>query len=212
MGRTTRQAISRLRQGVDPEHAGMSDENSNGNGSLMRILPVGLRYCDSSIDELLNYAHRASSLTHRHIRSQIACGFYRVLVAELLSGFSPNLAYMHAMDKTLSIYQCPPFLGEISAYGRVYSGEIATLPESRFRSSGYVVHTLEASLWCLINFGSFEEAVLAAVNLGEDTDTTATVLGGLAGVHYGFESIPNHWVDQLAKKEDLHSLFQRFIV
>ena len=76
VGGTTLMAINRLSQGVEPEQAGLIDENSNGNGSLMRILPVALRYFDLPVEELLEHAHQASALTYRHVRGQIASGFY----------------------------------------------------------------------------------------------------------------------------------------
>ena len=79
-----------------------------------------------------------------------------------------------------------------------------------FKSGGYVIHTLEASIWCLLNSNSFQEAVLKAVNLGEDTDTTGCVTGGLAGVYYGLKTIPKDWLNTIARKEDVGKLFQQF--
>ncbi|WP_294291509.1 ADP-ribosylglycohydrolase family protein, partial [uncultured Chryseobacterium sp.] len=81
-----------------------------------------------------------------------------------------------------------------------------TLQEGEISSSGYVLHSLEASLWCFLNSESYSEAVLKAVNLGEDTDTTGAITGGLAGVYYGFKAIPEEWVEVLARKEDIERL------
>ena len=78
------------------------------------------------------------------------------------------------------------------------------------RSGGYVVDTLEASIWCLINSKNYKDAVLLAVNLGDDTDTTGAVTGGLAALYYGFESIPENWINQLARKDDIEELSGRF--
>ena len=211
VGGTTRQAINRLSQGVEPEEAGLADENSNGNGSLMRILPVALRYFSSPTEEMLDYAHRASALTHRHARCQMACGFYCTMVGALLRGMELNEAYLQAVQTTKSIYERPPYSGELSAFTRIFSGDIYSLTEPQVKSSGYVIDTLEASIWCLCNTDSYEEAVLLAVNLGEDTDTTATVAGGLAGVEYGANAIPSGWVDQLARRTDLEVLFDHFV-
>lgn len=80
------------------------------------------------------------------------------------------------------------------------------LQEDEISSSGYVLHSLEASLWCFLNSDSYSEAVLKAVNLGEDTDTTGAITGGLAGIYYGFEAIPDEWVEVLARKEDIEEL------
>jgi len=79
----------------------------------------------------------------------------------------------------------------------------------RIYSSGYVLHTLEASIWCLLTTDSFEEAVLRAVNLGEDTDTTGAVTGGLAGLLYGISSIPEKWLKKLARYDDISNLAER---
>jgi len=72
-----------------------------------------------------------------------------------------------------------------------------------------VIHTLEASIWCLLNTSSFQDAVLKAVNLGEDTDTTGCVTGGLAGLYYGLEAVPKEWIYALARKDDIGNLFKR---
>ena len=211
IGVTTHQAINRLSQGVEPEQAGLTDENSNGNGSLMRILPVALCYSGHPASVLLDYAHRVSSLTHRHVRCQMACGFYCAMVSALLGGVPPNEAYLQTIQKTRGFYEKPPYLGELAKFRRIFSGELSSLPESEIRSSGYVIDTLEASIWCLCNTESYEEAVLRAVNVGEDTDTTATVAGGLAGVGYGSDAIPSMWVSQLARRTDLEVLFDHFV-
>jgi ADP-ribosylglycohydrolase len=210
VGGTTRQAINRLSQGIDPENAGLTGENSNGNGSLMRILPVALRYSASPVEDLLDYAHRASSLTHRHVRCQMACGFYCTMVAALLGGTEPKEAYLRAVHTTRAHYEQPPFSEELPQFQRIYDEKLASLSESDIRSSGYVIDTLESSIWCLCNTASCEEAVLRAVNLGEDTDTTATVTGGLAGVHFGVGAIPENWLGQLARRADLEALFKAF--
>jgi ADP-ribosyl-[dinitrogen reductase] hydrolase len=83
------------------------------------------------------------------------------------------------------------------------------IPENQIRSSGYVLHTLEASIWCLLNTDNYKDAVLKAVNLGQDTDTTGAVTGGLAGLLYGYYSIPGNWLSQLARKDDIEDLSVR---
>lgn len=84
-----------------------------------------------------------------------------------------------------------------------------TLQEQEISSSGYVLHTLEASLWCFLNSESYAEAVLKAVNLGEDTDTTGAVTGGIAGIYYGFKNIPEEWISELVRKEDIEVLCEK---
>ena len=170
IGHTTRHAIKRLRQGVPPIEAGGTREQDNGNGSLMRILPLALRWPSLPMPELLARAHALSCLTHAHPRSQLACGFYTILATRLLAGETPAAGYQQTIELVLPTYQQSPFDSELPHFQRVFDGRIADTPEAEIRGDGYVVHTLEASLWCLLRADSYRETVLTAVNLGEDTD------------------------------------------
>ena len=210
IGGATRHAIHRLAKGTDPEEAGDNDEGSNGNGSLMRILPVGLFFVDLPDDELLDYAHRVSSLTHRHPRSQMACGFYCLMPARLLKRLTIEDSYRQAIASSSQHYRALFFSQEIPHFKRLFSGTIGNLPEDEIASDGYVIHTLEASIWCLFNSNSFQDAVLKAVNLGGDTDTTGCVTGGLAGVYYGFEAIPKDWLGAIVREKDIGNLLSQF--
>lgn len=95
---------------------------------------------------------------------------------------------------------------EIQLFERVLNNDISIFLEDEIKSSGYVLHSLEASLWCFMNSESYSEAVLKAVNLGEDTDTTGAITGGIAGIYYGFENIPKEWVNELVRREDIEKL------
>jgi len=95
-------------------------------------------------------------------------------------------------------------------FARILEANIQELPEESINSSGYVIDTLEAGLWCFLNSKSYEETVLKAVNLGDDTDTTGAVAGGLAGLYYGLAGIPERWLNRLARKDDIMDLAQRF--
>ena len=210
IGNTTHVALRNLARGIEPEEAGPRDPNSNGNGSLMRILPVAIRYAGSGTDQLLDTAHRVSKLTHGHPRSQIACGIYCLLASLILQGFELERAYRQTVEEAKAYYHQSPLSGELTHYVRILSGDVFKLPESEILSSGYVVHTLEASIWCLLTTTGYDEAVLKAVNLGGDTDTTGIVTGGLAGLYYGVGSIPEGWRSKMARREDLQTLFDRF--
>jgi ADP-ribosylglycohydrolase len=112
--------------------------------------------------------------------------------------------------------ELPPFLlsigivaHEIAVYDRLLLGNIHELPATKIRSKGYVVDTLEASTWCLLTTENYPEAILKAVNLGEDTDTTAAVTGGLAGLLYGLDGIPAKWLERIAKREEIEDLAER---
>jgi ADP-ribosylglycohydrolase len=99
---------------------------------------------------------------------------------------------------------------EIALFNRLLKNDIDKLPEEEIKSSGYVLHTLEASIWCLLTTNSYKEAVLRAVNLGEDTDTTGAVTGGLAGLLYGIDTIPKEWLQKIARYDDIANLAEQF--
>lgn len=210
IGGTTNQAISRLRRGVDPLAAGPAGERDNGNGALMRILPLAF-LDDLSDARLADTAMNASRLTHGHPRSQAACVLFVLLARRLLEGAPPAEAYRASLETAGALFGGSPFVGEKPAFDRYLSGGLAGLDAADIRSSGYVVHTLEAAVWCLLTETGFAAAVLKAVNLGDDTDTTGAVAGGLAGAAYGASSIPGKWLDALARRDDIEKLVEEFL-
>ena len=217
IGNQTHQAINRLEKFVQnqekivPMPNEEATENQNGNGSLMRILPLAFYTAHHSPEEQFFIVNQVSSLTHPHIRSVIACFIYVRLAVRLLLGQDKFAAYegMQAMVRRfLQHQQIDP--KEIAVFDRILNSNIAELPSHRIASSGYVVHTLEAALWCLLRHENYAETVLKAVNFGEDTDTTAAVVGGLAGIVYGSQQIPKIWLEVLVKKEEILGLSQHF--
>ena len=214
-GMATRQAISNFAHGVPALDCGLSGERNNGNGSLMRILPIAFylfnHYGNSFDDEAMNTIHNVSSLTHAHPRSLIACGIYCLIVAELLSGQDITSAVKIGLSKAKSHYEGLPILDdELKFYSRLFDDNFANLPENEIKSSGYVVHTLEAVIWCLLNTSDYKSLVLKAVNLGDDTDTVAAIAGGLAGIIYGLENIPSEWLSVLKKRDYLEDICVSF--
>ncbi len=210
IGIATREAIFRLKHGTEPIEAGGKGEHSNGNGSLMRILP--LAYVVRNLDtpgQKYSLIHDVSALTHAHPRSQIACSIYIDMALHLLDGASPRMAYETIKRDISAYYQHDPYCHELPHFSAILQENIAEYQESEIQSSGYVVHTLEAGFWCLLNSSSYAETVLKAVNLGEDTDTTGAVVGGLAGIYYGFDRIPTTWIAKIARKDDIMGLAQR---
>lgn len=160
---------------------GKTDKWSNGNGSLMRILP--LAFVPDITDEQIG---EASAITHGHAISREACVIYVRIARALLQG--------RALDA--AIQECIPETSFFSSLRRT-----AEYTEQEISSGGYVVDTLRAALWCLVKTDNYKSCVLQAVNLGKDTDTTAAVAGGLAGIVYGYEGIPAAWIEKLQKKE-----------
>lgn len=209
IGNTTREAILKLERGVPPLQAGGRSEKSNGNGSLMRILPLAYYYQTLEFSELIERTHQVSCLTHAHLRSQMACGIYISIAVNLLQGYSPKKAYLQGLENIGKIYSQAPYISELSHFKNILNAQVDSLKLEEIKSSGYVIHTLEASLWCFLNSSSYSEAVLKAVNLGEDTDTTAAVTGGLAGIYWGIESIPQEWIKVIARQDDIIDLAAR---
>jgi ADP-ribosylglycohydrolase len=210
VGIATSQAIRHLETGCKPELAGGMEILDNGNGSLMRILPLLVYIKDKPIAERYQITKLVSSITHGHIRSIIACFYYLEFARQISNGIDKFDVYKNLQIEiseylnTLSINK-----DEIKLFDRLLQSNIYNLADEEIKSSGYVLHTLEASIWCLMTTNSYKEATLKAVNLGSDTDTTGAVTGGLAGLLYGWETIPENWLLQIARKEDIEDLADR---
>jgi ADP-ribosylglycohydrolase len=209
VGNTTRIAISRLKEGVNPLEAGPNDEYSNGNGSLMRILPLAFYLEKKDRDRQFEITHQVSCLTHGHLRSQMACGIYIQFAINLLNGNTPKLAYNNMKEATLKYYSRDPYQKELGNFARILESDISELPEVSIKSSGYVIDTLEASLWSFLRSNTYMEAVLTAINLGGDTDTIGAVTGGIAGIYYDYKNIPKKWINNIVRKQDIMELGER---
>lgn len=208
IGNATRNALDRISMGTPAEVAGGHDQYDNGNGSLMRILPVPLASLDVGFVEFKDRLQRASSVTHGHERSQAACVFHGLMVRELMAGKTPAGALNSTRGLFRSLYE---HSREFSTFRDLLRADLALWPETEIRSGGYVMETLTASLWCLLTTDNFSNCVLKAVNLGDDTDTTGCVAGGLAGVFYGVDAIPAEWRLAMPRQEDLRRLFAAFL-
>ncbi len=210
IGLITKKAITKLFRGEKPNLAGSFDISSNGNGSLMRILPLIFHIKDKPISERYEITKLVSSITHGHVRSVIACFYYLEFARLIILGLDKfeiyeNLKYEIKYHLSLLSIE----LNEILVFDRLLNQNIYKLPENEIFSTGYVLHTLEASIWCLLTTDNYKEATLKAVNLGDDTDTTGAVTGGLAGLLYGYDNIPDNWIEQIARKQDIEDLIER---
>lgn len=208
-GISTNKAIMNYARGVEPLQCGNKSEYDNGNGSLMRILPAALRYSKALAGEKVKKADaifNLSALTHGHARSKIACLIYSKVIADMLCSKDDKF---NMVSKSIS--NCKHYLdtnfdleiaSEMEKYARLWNlKEFKKLNESQIKSSGYVVDTLEAVIWCFLNTDNYRSCVLKAVNLGDDTDTVGALAGGLAGLYYGIDGIPKEWVDIIPKKD-----------
>ncbi|UWY29044.1 ADP-ribosylglycohydrolase family protein [Flavobacterium sp. TR2] len=211
IGGTTRYSLMRVVKGESARNSGNFFEEDNGNGSLMRILPlVFYLQNEKDIEVIYKKVKEVSSITHAHFRSVFACFIYVVYCLEILKDKDKFEAYkemQNVLSKFLEDKKYNPV--EIQLFEKILKNDIWMYPENEIRASGYVLHSLEASFWCFLNSDSYEETVLKAVNLGEDTDTTGAIAGGLAGIYYGIENIPQKWIDNLVRSNDIKDLAKR---
>lgn len=194
VGNTTRKAILRFSKTSDEKTCGCSDIQDNGNGALMRMLP--LAFLNLPIEDKLIKTREFAALTHSHELNLTACEFFVKLADNLIC---------RKDDWLKSAYSLIQLRGDPDGiFDRIPN--IECLPRSEIRSTGYVIDTLEAVLWCLLTTDSYKSCVLKAVNLGDDTDTVAAIAGGLAGIIYGKEAIPEEWLSQIARLDYISEL------
>lgn len=190
---------------IEPTFCGGASINNNGNGSLMRMIPIALYtyYEDTLDDKLLDIVKNSSSLTHAHEYSIMGCYIFVKYVHFLLSGLDKFKAYEKV--KSLNYYKFSENARRV--YKRFLTTDIYKLDIDYIRSTGYVVDTLEAVIWTFLNANSFDESIIGAINLGDDTDTIGALTGCLAGLIYG---INENWLNQIKNKEFLISLANSF--
>ena len=189
VGGTTRRAIDRYAKGVPIEDCGGKAITDNGNGALMRVLPLAFVDCD--FDDIC----AVSGLTHGHGISHAVCFLY-LSIAERIFKYVP-------FEDILADINFDDW------YKKIGLRDIRKLQRDEIKNTGYVVDTLEAALWCLYNTDNYRDCVLTAVNLGDDTDTVAAVAGGLAGLMYGYggkKGVPEEWISKIARKEWIEDL------
>ena len=210
IGRGTMQAINRYKKNRKAKKCGGDEEWNNGNGSLMRIMPACL-YCSVmessgmySDRDAIDVIHSVGGLTHAHIRSNIACGLYFFMAKYILfREGSLQERIQEGLTQGFAFYES--YLADkenLHYYDRLKDLEaFKSLPADKIKSTGYVVDALEAAVWSLITTDSFDQALLKAVNLGDDTDTVGAIAGGLAGLYYGYDSIPEDWLSAIKRRE-----------
>ena len=209
IGNTCSLAISKFEENHDdPTLCGINDINANGNGSLMRILPIAYYAIEKKLKEyeILELVRQISSITHAHEISIMGCYFYVRYVIFLLNGKDKYAAYSRARSVDYAMFK--PETQE--AYNRLIKEDISKYKLNDIKSTGYVVDSLEAAIWVTLKSGNYKEAVIGAINLGGDTDTIGAITGALAGIIYGYDFIPEEWKDALAKKEYLMDIFEEF--
>ncbi len=193
IGHTTLTAIGRYKNGSFAVQCGGRGFRDNGNGSLMRILPIA--FVEHNVDNILDL----SALTHGHSISMMCCRLYVQLAENLMNGISKEEAHKKL---TCCIDECEKI------------PQMKDYPREKIRSSGYVVDSFEAAVWSFVNSESYSECVIKAVELGGDTDTVAAIAGGLAGIYYGIggeKGISEEWIDTLARKDWIMEMLDKVI-
>lgn len=209
IGNTCRMAIDRFEENrEDPTLCGLDDISANGNGSLMRILPIAYYAIEKKLKEyeILELVRQISSITHAHEISVMGCYFYVRYVIFLLNGKDKYSAYSMARCVDYGMFKEETQ----EAYKRLIKDDISKVKINDIKSTGYIVDTLEAVIWVTLKSENYKEAVIGAINLGDDTDTIGALTGALAGIIYGYDFIPEEWKDAIAKKEYLMDIFEEF--
>jgi ADP-ribosyl-[dinitrogen reductase] hydrolase len=189
IGITTRQALDRFARTSDI--AGSTDPQAAGNGSIMRLAPVALRWV-SEPERAIAAARAQSATTHGAAAAVEGCAVLAEILADAIA----------TGDKATTLRLRRSSEPSIDA---VAQGSWRGKRRDEIRSTGYVVHTLEAALWCVDQAADFSQAVLLAANLADDADTVAAVTGQIAGALWGRGSIPGQWLDHLAWREEIEA-------
>jgi len=198
IGNTTATALVRFEASGEP-FSGSTHDRSAGNGSIMRLAPVPM-FFSPDIDAVVHYSGESSRTTHGARECVDSCRLFGKQIAMALQGAGKEDILLNSCDKVLS----PDSLS--SSILEIATGTYRDKSEDKIRGSGYVVHSLEAALWCFFKTDNFRDAILKAVNLGDDADTTAAVCGQIAGAFYGVEDIPDLWIARLAKREMIEEM------
>lgn len=212
IGRTTVDAIVRYKQKGLLNCCGGRSELDNGNGALMRIAPLAfLMYDESDFLKKADIIKEYTEITHAHPRAIVGSIIYIELLLKLghESSLQKSLQDIYALFQE-NYSEDHRYILELKHFERIFNADFLATKRSEISSGGYLVHTLEAAIWCLGNSESFRDAVILAVNLGADTDTVAAITGALAGMCYGMGDIPEDWLNKIAMKPVLESDIDEF--
>lgn len=209
IGSTTLKSLVRYTQRLEESYeCGGDTIEDNGNGSIMRILPIAYYFVarkdtDKRIFEVVK---RTSSITHAHEISICGCYIYVRLVMNLLRGNNKFSALNQVKKIDYSMFSKQT----LNVYKRILMADISSLEIEEIKSTGYIVDTLEAAIWCFLKSNSYKECVLATTNIGGDTDTIGAIAGALAGIFYGYNNIPKDMLADLRKKDYLEDICENY--
>lgn len=201
IGGTVASALHHYRVTGDP-FSGSTDPHSAGNGSLMRLAPVPMYYVED-LAQGAHFAGESSRTTHGAREAVDACRLLGVMIARALRGASRAEVLSGVPSSLLADGELAP------AIARIAAGSYTAKDRPEIQGSGYVVDCLEAALWSFYHSNSYRDAILMAVNLGDDADTTAAVCGQLAGAYYGVAGIPEIWLSRLSRRSEIEDIAVR---
>lgn len=211
IGITTRTALSSFEQSGDARSSGSRSERSSGNGSIMRLAPVPIRFADQfpgDIGQLSTLAEESSLPTHASSQCLSSCRYFSIVLAGLIQGVDRDEVLSPDWEPLQQLRSIERLHAEVD---EVAAGSFRRRQPPEIRGSGYVVKSLEAALWAFHNATDFRDAVLRAVNLGDDADTTGAVCGQLAGAYWGESGISEHWLTGLAGRGMIEDMLRALI-
>ena len=210
VGITTRYALVRYTNNkLDATKCGGESFNENGNGSLMRMLPIAL-YCyykNVNDDELYDIVRNCSAITHAHEISIMGCYIYTNYLLSILNGLDKIESYN--LLKNID-YQKHFKKESMDVYKELLEDNIQNYRMDKIKSTGYVKDTLETVIWVILNTNSYKQAIIGAINLGGDTDTIGAITGSIAGILYGMEDIPKKWLNKMKRLDYLEMMADDF--
>ena len=212
IGRTTLRSLNcykyrnEFKEYENPINCGPSDFNDNGNGSLMRILPIAY-YCyykDLNDSEIFNLVKDMSCLTHSNEISILGCYIYVLFTMQLLKGNDKQSSYNFIRNYNYNMFKNET----IDYYKRLLNNDISLLNSNDISGVGFVVDTLEAVIWTFMNNDNYKDSIINAIKLGNDTDTIGALVGGISGIYYG--NLPSEWLNEIARKDYLIELCKEY--
>lgn len=210
VGIQTGQALCAYKNGLPPKECGLLNPDGKGNGALMRVLPLALWYHRQKekngifhVRQMVLDAHSQCLITHGHLCNQVCCALYCLVARALLEGLGAHEAIADGLASLRLVYRNMP------EYAQELEWSIRPDLPWEGKGTGYVVDCLRSAFMLLEQTSCYEEAVKRAVLLGNDTDTTACVTGGLAGILYGLQGIPRHWLSMLRDQDKAAHLLEK---
>ena len=206
VGIQTSMALSMYKNGGNPESCGLIRPDGKGNGALMRVLPLALWHTGTDA-ELVSDAHKQCLITHGNITNLVCCALYCLIARGILNDEPFKTALGKAIAKLRDIYS------KNNEYLEEFEFRLQPDETDNWigQGSGYVVDSLRSAVMIMKTAASYEDAVKHAVALGDDTDTTACITGGLAGMYFGYDNIPERWIKSLRDREKADGLISLLI-